>query len=79
MLNETNIREIFSKELDLSHQLVNLGALGDVILLILVLIIALIGYCLKSRKESHHDDTVSSNPSVQQFNEHIQKQYGSFE
>jgi hypothetical protein len=72
MVNETFIREIFGRELDLSHQLVNLGVLSDVVLIILVLIIASIGYFSKKTRPKN-DDTVSSDTTVQQFDEHIRK------
>lgn len=70
MLNETFIREMLDRELDLTHQFVNLGAVGDIVLIILVLVIALIGYF--SRK-NRNDNTVSSDPSVQQLHENIRK------
>jgi hypothetical protein len=73
MFNETLIREIFARELDLSNQLVNLGALGDVILIILVLIIAIVGFFVKKSRRNNNDDSVSSDVTVQQLDEHIRK------
>ena len=70
MLNETFIREILDGELGLAHQFVNLGAIGDIALIILILIIALIGYFTRKNRNVN---TVSSDPSVQQLDEHIRK------
>lgn len=66
MFNESLFRSVLSQELGISHELVNLGILGDGVLLVLMVIAFVASYLLKKRTQ------------LQQRNNNINNNNGAF-